>query len=205
MVEIIKNTLIKKNVKETQKSERENIKKSQKGDAEAFALLYEKYSPKIYRFIYYRLNNKEQADDAIQEVFIKAWENIKNYKIQKYPFSAWLYRIAKNLIIDHWRTAKHHIALDTENEIHYSFQLAGEQNEINSLIDGQIEMAKIKKALNELNDIQKETIILRFINDLDITEVAEIINKSVSTSRVIQHRALKNLKKILESQEQNFA
>ncbi len=194
-------------IKKHQDGDKECIKKAKKGDAAAFALLYEKYSPKIYRFIYYRLdNNRNEADDAIQEVFLRAWENIKNYKINSFPFSAWLYRIAKNLIIDHWRTAKkENIRFDTdnENEISYSFRLTGESQKLNSALDDKMEIERIKKALNELGDIQKETIILRFINDLDIEEVAKIINKSISTTRVIQYRAIKNLRNILGRNSQD--
>lgn len=180
--------------------EKASLLKAQRGDVDAFADLYEKYSPKIYRFIYYRLNDKEEADDITQEVFLRAWGNIKKYKIKKFPFSAWLYRITKNALIDYWRAGKKQISLENElNEFSYSAQLANEPQDLNSAIDDEFNLNKIKTAFNFLPDSQKETIVLRFINDLEIEEVAKILNKSISTARVIQHRAIKNLRKILEA------
>ena len=161
-----------------------------KGEASAFGLLYDRYQPRIYRFIYLKVSHREEAEDLTHQVFLNAWEKIQNFKIRELnSFSGWLYQIARNKIIDHYRTKKISINIEL-------IQISDNSSKEDGF-DKNIELEKIRKAIAKLNPIEQDVIIMRFIEELSPKEVASILNKSEVSIRLIQHRALKNLKKTL--------
>ena len=95
-------------------SEHDLISRAQKGDAEAYGDLYEHYLDTIYRYIYYRVHNHQDAEDLTETVFLKAWQSLPNYRIGKTPFVAWIYRIAHNMVIDHHRTRKETVPISEQ-------------------------------------------------------------------------------------------
>ncbi len=171
------------------------ILKSQKGDSQAFGKVYDIFVDAIYRYVYYRVKN-EEVEDLVEVVFLKAWENIGKYKKGKYQFSAWLFRIAHNLVIDYYRTNEKVSSLDEQME--------------EKLIDYKREHQPLKKAedrlnndllfeaLNKLKKPYQDLIVLKFVNGFSNEEVAKILGKRASALRVMQFRALKELKKMLE-------
>lgn len=162
------------------------------GKASAFGLLYDKYNGQIYRFIYLKVSHREEAEDLTHQVFLNAWQNIKGYKIQGFPFSSWLYQIARNQVIDHYRTKKETIDLENMEEPAISAITLDEKLGLD------MEINLVKSAISKLTQEQQDVIILRFIDDLSPKEVAIALNKPESTIRVLQHRAIKNLQKILQ-------
>ena len=166
------------------------IKKAQKGEAESFGILYDHYSSPIYRFIFLKVNNKSLAEDLFHEVFLSAWQNINNYSHKGFPFSSWLYQIARNRVIDYYRTKKDFTEISDEED---RFITLTAEN----VIDHSLNMEKIKGALDQLSEEQSNVIILRFINDLSPAEIALVLNKSEGAVRLMQHIAIANLKKIL--------
>ena len=90
-------------------SEKVYIKKAKSGNQEAFGALYDHYLPSIYRFILLKVSNRAEAEDLSHEVFLSAWKNIPGYKDKGFPFSSWLYQIARNAVIDFYRTSKKNI------------------------------------------------------------------------------------------------
>jgi len=166
------------------------IERAIKGEASAFGFLYDKYQPQIYRFIYLKVSHREEAEDLTHQVFLKSWENIGGYSFQGFPFSSWLYSIARHQVIDYYRTKKINIDLEGIAE------LKSENLEVSAL-DGALEMEMVKKAINQLNPSQQDVIILRFVEDFSPKEAASILNKSETAVKLLQHRAIKNLKKIL--------
>lgn len=97
--------------------ERKLVLKAREGNEEAFGQLYDKYMPAIYRFVFLKVGGqKAQAEDISHEVFLNAWQNIKNFRFQGYPFSSWLYRIAGNAVIDYYRTRKVNLDIETVSE-----------------------------------------------------------------------------------------
>lgn len=161
------------------------------GKASAFGLLYDKYNDQIYRFVYLKVSHREEAEDLTHQVFLNAWQNIKSYKIQGFPFSSWLYQIARNQVIDHYRTKKETIDLENIEEP------VSSENSLSDNISLNMEMEMIKKAISKLKPEQQDVLILRFIQDLSPKETAATLGKMESTVRVLQHRAIKNLQKIL--------
>jgi len=169
------------------------IKQAKKGDSDAFGQLYDHYLPKIYRYILLKVSHREEAEDLTHEVFVSAWENIDSYKSQGFPFSTWLYHIAKNKVIDFYRTHKTHLALDAVDESW--FKVAGA---IEHQTDVAISFAKIKSAMSKLSDDAQDVLIMRFVDDLSHKEIAQALQKSEGAVRLIQHRALQQLKELLE-------
>lgn len=162
------------------------------GEASAFGLLYDKYEAQIYRFIYLKVGHREEAEDLTHQVFLKTWENIADYEFQGFPFSSWLYKAARNRVIDYYRMKKTDLNLEDISEP----QL---EDPIPELLDSALNMEKVKKAIIELGNEQQDVIVLRFIEDLSVKETASILNKSESAIKLLQHRAIKNLKKTLNT------
>jgi len=93
-------------------NEKDIIVSCQQGDLEKFSWLYDKYIKKIYDFIYFKTTHKETAEDLTSQTFFKALEKIKTFNSDKGTFSAWLYQIARNTVIDHYRTMKKTVDID---------------------------------------------------------------------------------------------
>lgn len=176
--------------------EKQLIEKACGGEPEAFGLLYDHYLPKIYRFVLLKVGQREEAEDLTHQAFLKAWEHIHRYLDQGFPFSSWLYRIAKNIIIDHYRVfekRKRDVGLEDVMD-----QLIDvESSSMNKSIDLKFNMELLMKAMESLKDIEQDVLIMRFVEDLPHEEVAGHIGKSVGATKLIQHRALKNLKSML--------
>jgi RNA polymerase sigma-70 factor (ECF subfamily) len=171
------------------------IKKAKRGEKEAFGLLYDKYVSYIYRYFFLRLGGqKDLAEDLTQEVFMNVWKNIGNYDLRGVPFISYLYRVARNALTDHWRTQKKFV--DLESLIESS--LVADKDEIESTLDNKKEVEVIKKALFYLDPTYQEVLIMKFIEELSNKEIALALGKSEGAVRVIQHRAIKQLKNYLE-------
>ena len=180
-------------------AENDHILKAQKGDNQSFGLLYDHYVKKIYRFIFLKVSSRQEAEDLTHEVFLSAWQKLPNFKIKGFPFSSWLYRIARNRVIDHYRTSKKHIDLDALGDTLEKHFLQDSENHFDR-IDIDIDIKKIKKAISQLNENQQEIIQMRFIEDLSPKEISQILIRKEGTIRIIQHRAIEKIKKILDNQ-----
>ena len=181
--------------------EKDIIKRAIRGEASAFGLLYDRYQPQIYRFIYLKVNSREEAEDLTHQVFLQSWQKISAYRFRGFPFSSWLYRIARNEIIDYYRTKK--ISIDIKDitiEANPEF-VSG--NPAPTKIDAILNIEKVREAVKKLGPTEQDIIIFRFVEDLSPQEVADIIDKTPEAVRLIQHRAIKNLRKILSVKEQN--
>ena len=158
------------------------------GDQKAYEALYNEYAPKISRFIAFRVNHKETAEDLIAEVFIKAWQSLQNNSDIS-SFQSWIFTIARNKIIDHYRTRKSFTDLfELENILEY-------EDKIVRAIDLDIASKEFLQVLDKLTPDQQQIIRLKFLEDLDNEEIAAVMDKSIGTVRVIQHRAITTLKK----------
>lgn len=170
------------------------IKQARQGSAEHFGILYDHYIAPIYRFIFLKVSDKAAAEDITHEVFLRAWQNIGSYNDQGHPFSSWLYQIARNKVIDYYRTKRNNVSL--ENIAEDSIQVAPA---IAENLDLQSSFQQVKAAISQLNEEQQNVIILRFIEEKSSSEIAEIIGKSEGAVRIIQHRALNKLRELLQS------
>jgi RNA polymerase sigma-70 factor (ECF subfamily) len=164
------------------------------GGGEAFGRLYDHYLPAIYRFILLKVGQREEAEDLTHQVFLKAWTNISGFSEKGLPFSSWLYRIARNLVIDNYRKSRTVISIDEE---FVSEKLIFQPNI--SDIDDKKDIALIMSSIQQLKDVERDVIIMRFVEDLSTKEVSEVINKSEGAVKLIQHRAIIRIRKLLEN------
>ncbi len=168
------------------------IREAQKGKKEAFGPLYDHYVAPIYRFVYVKVTDKEEAEDLTHEVFLSAWQNLKGYKHQGFPFSSWLYQIARNKVIDHYRTKKTHTSFENVDE-----DLLSIVGVVENDLEKVLALDKVKEAIAQLNQEQQDVIIMKFIEDLSNEEIANTMSKTEGAVRLLQHRAINNLKEIL--------
>lgn len=172
------------------------IKDAKRGNSQAFGQLYDLYSPRLFNFILAKTQNRTVAEDLLQTVFLKAWNRLSKYKPSPAAkFSTWLFQIANYTIIDYWRTRKETVEIDKLENLAI-FAVEPKQYENYNFL---------WKVMSELPEDYKSVIYLRFIQDLSIIETAEVMNKTQIGVRVLQHRALKALRKLLHQQgHENF-
>jgi len=175
------------------KDEHNLVARAKEGEAEAFGLLYDFYMPRIYRFVLFKVSQREEAEDLTHQTFLKAWENIERYESRGHPFSSWLYRIAKNTVIDSYRKSSPQLSIEN-----ISSDLLIEESTSERDVESKLEWDKLLVGIRELSEVEQDVLIMRFVDDLTHKEVAKAIGKSEGATKVIQHRALKNLKKTLE-------
>ncbi len=174
------------------KREQTLISAAQKGNESAVTELYDAYADKIFRYIFYRVENRETAEDLTGEVFLRFVEGLPTYEARDVPLLVWLYRIARARVIDHYRER------DRTGEDHdlESVTLHSEDD-----VDGMLMMSyhqeKVYGALKLLTPDQQQVILLRFIEGHNLQETADILEKSVGAIKVMQQRALQALKRIL--------
>lgn len=169
------------------------VEKVQQGDKNAFGEIYDLLLDRVYRFIYFRTGNKEDAEDLTETVFIKIWKSIPSYENKGLPFEAWVFRIARNIVIDHYRTKKPNVTLD-EN---LKDTLPDNKETPEDLLHSKMLKETIFNKLKLLPEAYKEIIILKFIEDKDNKEISDILEKPIDQIRVLQSRALKALKKLI--------
>ena len=171
-------------------SERALITRAKRGDRDAFAGLYVRYVDGIYRYIYFRLNqDNEETKDIVSTVFLKAWKRLDTFTYH-ISFQAWVYRIAHNTLIDHYKTKKAYTRLDEiEIEVH---------PDDDEKLDIKIAFKNISKAMQSLTAEQKQIITLKFIEELTNKEIAFVMNKQEDAVRALQCRALKELRRKLK-------
>ncbi len=165
--------------------EQELIKKCQEEDLDNFGLLYDAYIEKIFNFIYYRTSSQEVAEDLTSQTFFKALKNIS--KFQGQYFSAWLFRIARNTVIDHYRTSRPVEDIDNFTDLKAFKDLEKETDDKELL-------SEVKKALEFLKPEQKEIVIMRVWDELSYKEIAEITGKSEANCKMIFSRVVNSLR-----------
>lgn len=169
------------------------VQKAQQKDKEAFAELYEAYFDKIYRYIMLKTGNQADAEDMTQQVFLKALKSLPSYKYQEVPFSAWLYRIAHNQMVDHFRKSSKHQNCELAEEITPDNPDDNPQRQVELKTD----IESLIKATRQLTKSQQEVIALRFSSDLPVAEVARLMGKSEGAVKALQHSAVVALRKIM--------
>jgi RNA polymerase sigma-70 factor (ECF subfamily) len=161
---------------------------SQQGDAEAFARLYACYVERITRYVYFRVTDHELAEDITSRIFLKMLEKLDTYQIGQSPIIAWLYRMAHNAVIDHYRMKKTFLSLEDlrQSEVR-------QEDGIEEKLELQIKSQQLRAALQVLTEEQKSVLILKFIDGLSTQEIAQRLGKRQGAVRGLQMRALQRL------------
>lgn len=169
-----------------------------KKDTDAYAELYDIYVKRIYRFVFFKVGTHENAEDLTSDVFLKAWQYLigtENEKAEIKSFSGLLYKIARNSIVDFYRKniSKNEVGISEEMEI-------GDKGKWCADLGNKIESERIIKAIKKLKQEYQEILTLKYVDELDISEIAEITGKGRIAVRVTLHRALKKIKEILNAE-----
>jgi len=170
------------------------VRRAQHRDQEAFAQLYEEHFDKIYRYVTLRIGNETEAEDMTQQVFLNALQSISSFKWKGIPFSAWLFRIAHNQVVDYLRSKK-------RTAVPLDESLASNNNNPQSVVEQKLDIEQLLLATKQLTGAQREVISLRFTSELPIAQVAKVMGKSQGAVKALQHSAIVALRKALRVTE----
>jgi len=171
--------------------EKSLVQRAKQQDQEAFAQLYEAYFDKIYRYIVIRIGNKTEAEDLTQQVFLKALKSISSFRWQGVPFSAWLYRIAHNQVVDYLRKNKKRVTVQLDES------LVSHEDDPQSTAERKLDIEQLVAATKQLTEAQREVISLRFAGELPVAEVAKVVGRSEGAVKALQHSGIVSLRKAL--------
>lgn len=175
-------------------SEDRLVQEAVKRNWTAFAELYERYIERIYRHVYYHVSNQGDAEDITQETFLKAWKSIDKYKNKGTPFVYWLITIAGNLTADQYRKRRKMIVSDEVNKE----QICVTDNDPEGMAETNFNSSQVKAAVLRLKGDKQKVILMHFIDGFSYDEIARALQKSAGAIRVIQYRALEDLRHILK-------
>jgi len=167
-------------------------------DEQKFLQLYDEYVEKIYRYIFFRVGSQQLAQDLTSEVFLKSWQYINNSQKLENP-RAFIYQVARNLIADTYRQKDQTpLSLEEISDNKISDKISDKNDGPAEKVDQSFEIEAIKNALINLNQDYQEIVIWRYLDELEIKEIALIVNKSEGAVRTLLCRALKELKNVLK-------
>lgn len=165
---------------------------AKEGSGEAFARLYELYFERVYRYVLVRVGNPAQAEDLAGDVFIRAFEALKSYAWRGVPFSAWLFRIAHNRVVDHHRKEA------GREPVYLDGPVSFEGDDPHDAVVLKMNIEAALGALEELTNSQRQVIALRFASGLSIAETAKAMGKNEGAIKALQHSAIRALRRVLE-------
>ena len=169
----------------------ELIRRAANLDREAFGELYRLYARRIHRFVAFQVNNTVLAEDLANEVWIRVMRAIGRYQHHSVPqFNAWIYRIAKNVVVDHWRAKRDTVPLDEA--------LATERGEtLDAHFESLARREELQVAMQKLTEDQREVLVLRFGMGMSHREIAERMGRNEEAIRALQFRAIRSLRAIM--------
>lgn len=172
--------------------EEARIVEAARSDPQAFGELYDRYHPRVYRYIYHRVGHPADAEDITALVFMKALESLHGYQPRRAGFAPWLFRITRNAVVDHYRRRRPQATLEAlERE-------AGSEDPVTDVLDGE-RREELHSLVSYLSDEQREVVLMRYSSDLSFTEIASILNKNEPAIRMLLHRGLRKLKMVLDN------
>ncbi len=173
------------------------LARAQKGEAEAVSLLYEAHQPAIFRYVWIRLRERQAAEDLTGEVFLRMLEALPRYRSSTTPFRAWLYRIARNLVID-WSRRTGQVRLAAPEEAPADSDPADDPEH---KVEARLSVEALQAALTQLEISQREVVTLRFLAGFSLHETAAAVNKTEAAVKALQHRGLAALNQILNQEQ----
>jgi RNA polymerase sigma-70 factor, ECF subfamily len=168
------------------------VRRAAAGDSAAFAEIYDAYAPRVRRFLCHQVSNGDLAEELMQRTFVKMIEALPRYESRGLPFGAWVFRIARNAVIDHRRTAHPAVALDAAAD------QPSDGGDPVSAAERDQDRDLLRAALDALPPDQRQVLVWRFFAELSPAETAALMGRSNGAVRVLQHRALVSLREILK-------
>jgi RNA polymerase sigma-70 factor, ECF subfamily len=169
----------------------ELIHSARGGNPLAFAVLYDRHADRVYRHILYRVGRVPDCEDLTQQTFLKAWQALGRYRVTDVPFVAWLLTIAHNNVVSYFRSKRDHVELPEdlprvdESADPYAAAVQRDQQRL------------VRQAIRRLKPEFQQVVAMRYLEDMEYTDIARQIGKKEATVRVMLHRALRDLRKHL--------
>ncbi|MDH3324731.1 MAG: RNA polymerase sigma factor [Candidatus Peregrinibacteria bacterium] len=172
------------------------VQKAKKGDEKSFAKLFDVFYDKIFRYVRFRVDAPD-TEDLVSEVFLKTVQNIQKYsKTHNAKFSSWIFRIAHNSVIDFYRKKRDFLGIDNDPETEDFFiQIKDESPTPDEHTQQTIEIKKMHEVLKLIPANHREILVLKFLEGFSNTEISKITGKSEGNIRILQLRALREMRK----------
>lgn len=171
-----------------------------KKDSDAFGEVYDLYVQSIYRFIYFKVSNAEQAEDLTSETFLKAWQYLKE-KREVPHLKALLYSVARSVVIDHYRATaceRCNVSIDDER---WSEAAEVASEKLLKEVETKVDLTRVIERLRGLKDEYREAVVMRYLDDMSIAEISDALGKTSANVRVLLHRATKSLAEAVNQHE----
>ena len=169
------------------------VRRAQQHDEAALTQLYEENFDRIYRYIVLKIGERTEAEDMTQQVFLNAMKSISSFRWKGVSFSAWLFRIAHNQIVDYWRKKSKRVTVPLDES------LADSGDDPEMLAEQNLDIEHLTEATKKLTIAQQEVISLRFAGDMPVAQVAKLMGKSEGAIKALQHSAIVSLRKVLST------
>ncbi len=173
--------------------ERVTVESAQKGDTDALGILYEYYFPRVFRFVSVRVFQQEDAEDIVNDIFMRIVSNINRFRWEGAPFGAWVFRIARNEVVNHIRRSSRQLAKEPLFD-----SIPDEKRDHVGDLEKEEALEYVRIASTSLPAAQRDVIALRFGADLSVAETAKVLGKTENNIKVLQHKAIVRLREIVE-------
>lgn len=173
------------------------IERAQAGDGAAFGLLYDRYFDTVFRFVYFRVGNRQLAEDLTADTFLRALKRIGSFTWQGRDLGAWLVTIARNLVADHFKSGRYRLEVTTGDVLDADRPDRGPEGSPEAAVIDHITNVDLLKAVKQLNPEQQECIVLRFLHGFSVAETAQAMSKNEGAIKALQYRAVRALARLL--------
>jgi RNA polymerase sigma-70 factor (ECF subfamily) len=173
------------------------VERAQAGEAEAFGLIYDRYVDTVFRFVYFRVGNRQLAEDLTSDTFLRALKRIGSFTWQGRDLGAWLVTIARNLVADHFKSGRYRLEVTTGDVLDADREDRGPEGSPESAVVDHITNVALLTAVKQLNPEQQECIVLRFLQGFSVAETAQTMGKNEGAIKALQYRAVRALARLL--------
>jgi RNA polymerase sigma-70 factor (ECF subfamily) len=173
------------------------VERAQAGDAEAFGQIYDRYLDTVFRFIYFRVGNRQLAEDLTADTFLRALKRIGSFTWQGRDPGAWLVTIARNLVADHFKSGRYRLEVTTGDVLDADREDRGPEGSPEAAVVDHITNVALLTAVKQLNPEQQECIVLRFLHGFSVAETAQAMGKNEGAIKALQYRAVRALARLL--------
>ncbi|BFU42163.1 ECF subfamily RNA polymerase sigma factor, BldN family [Krasilnikovia sp. MM14-A1004] len=173
------------------------VERAKEGDAEAFGLIYDRYVDTVFRFVYFRVGNRQLAEDLTSDTFLRALKRIGSFTWQGRDLGAWLVTIARNLVADHFKSGRYRLEVTTGDVLDADREDRGPEGSPEAAVVDHITNVALLTAVKQLNPEQQECIVLRFLQGFSVAETAQTMGKNEGAIKALQYRAVRALARLL--------
>jgi RNA polymerase sigma-70 factor (ECF subfamily) len=173
------------------------VERAQAGESAAFGLIYDRYVDTVFRFVYFRVGNRQLAEDLTSDTFLRALKRIGSFTWQGRDLGAWLVTIARNLVADHFKSGRYRLEVTTGDVLDADREDRGPEGSPEAAVVDHITNVALLTAVKQLNPEQQECIVLRFLQGFSVAETAQAMGKNEGAIKALQYRAVRALARLL--------